>query len=313
MTAKPTKPAQPASKPIDATRLFRVLNPELFLPNNRYVMIFGITAFAAVTTYLAIEEFKVKPETRKPSAVEDGQPEPTYQEKMRQRLRDQQQSLNPCGDHAASSQPHTFAQYPFSALPPLVSHATGILETCQTIERRTFPKAEAMDLKQELAKPNAFLITCLDLSLMSAHTAMAAPAPLNTKQTSKTTVARSGRHAARSQPSSNSAAFTGNVHPQVRGYAAYVYSKRDGTIRIIKVAVVPTHRNKGIGTQLVQSILHQAIKAYPGATKAWLHVDPARPAAYHLYQKLGFQKISTIPGYYGHNRHADILERAFTP
>ncbi|KAJ1971271.1 hypothetical protein H4R34_005798, partial [Dimargaris verticillata] len=64
----------------------------LFIPNNRYVMIFGITAFAAVTTYLAIEEYKVQPEARKSSTVEDGQPELTYQERMRQRLRDQQQS-----------------------------------------------------------------------------------------------------------------------------------------------------------------------------------------------------------------------------
>ncbi|KAJ1971270.1 hypothetical protein H4R34_005797 [Dimargaris verticillata] len=220
--------------------------------------------------------------------------------------------MDSCVGRAASLRPLTFAQYPFSATPLLTAHATGILETCQAIERRTFPKAEAMELKRELAKPNTFLVACLDLSSTSGSPAQASPASLGTKTTSQPTAARSRRSSARSQPSSKSAAFTGITNPQVRGYAVYVYSKRDGTIRIIKVAVASAHRNQGIGTRLVQYILHQVVVAYPGVTKAWLHVDPARPAAYHLYQNLGFQKVSTIQDYYGHNRHADILERPFT-
>lgn len=55
----------------------------------------------------------------------------------------------------------------------------------------------------------------------------------------------------------------------------------------LAIAVVHESRGKGIGTQLLQSLMTLAQKQ--GHRQISLSVDPPNKAAYNLYQKLGFQ------------------------
>lgn len=59
-----------------------------------------------------------------------------------------------------------------------------------------------------------------------------------------------------------------------------------------KIMVHPDMRGRGIGTQLMQTALHNTTNS------VLLTVDPENAAAVQLYQKFGFQIRQRIDGYY---------------
>jgi ribosomal protein S18 acetylase RimI-like enzyme len=71
-------------------------------------------------------------------------------------------------------------------------------------------------------------------------------------------------------------------HPIGRLYVA----RLPGEIRLIDIALLPEHRNAGVGTRLVRDLLDEAALAH---TPVRLHVVPLNPAL-RLYQRLGFTK-----------------------
>jgi len=58
-------------------------------------------------------------------------------------------------------------------------------------------------------------------------------------------------------------------------------------IRIVDISLMPEHRGKGIGTQLLRQILDEA-----GTTPVTIHVEHFNPAL-RLYQRLGFRRIGS--------------------
>lgn len=67
-------------------------------------------------------------------------------------------------------------------------------------------------------------------------------------------------------------------------------------LHILKIAVAPAWREKGIGTQLTKHCLKMGVER--GATSAHLEVRPSNEAAVGLYQKLGFDVIGRRHNYY---------------
>jgi GNAT superfamily N-acetyltransferase len=63
--------------------------------------------------------------------------------------------------------------------------------------------------------------------------------------------------------------------------------RREDEIRIIDIALLPEHRNKGIGSALLKDILAEARGA---ALPVRIHVERNNPAL-GLYQRLGFREI----------------------
>ncbi|MGC1462188.1 MAG: N-acetyltransferase [Terracidiphilus sp.] len=96
---------------------------------------------------------------------------------------------------------------------------------------------------------------------------------------------------------------------QMTGFAIVNWAKHDTqTIAYIQtLEVAPTHRHRGIGTELLHRLEASAIAA--GAQILWLHVAETNPAAIRLYQSHGFQPQSREENYYTHSLHALILSK----
>lgn len=68
----------------------------------------------------------------------------------------------------------------------------------------------------------------------------------------------------------------------------YVH-RQDDEIRILDIALLPEHRNKGIGSRLIRELLAEGIdKNLP----VRVHVEQGNPAV-SLYRRLGFKQIET--------------------
>lgn len=70
--------------------------------------------------------------------------------------------------------------------------------------------------------------------------------------------------------------------------------KRADEIRIIDIALLPTHRGNGIGKSLMDSVLHEAKKE---SLPVRIHVEQHNPAM-HLYERLGFKKTGDTGVYF---------------
>jgi len=67
-------------------------------------------------------------------------------------------------------------------------------------------------------------------------------------------------------------------------------------LHILKIAVAPAWREKGIATRLTEHCLKLGVER--GATSAHLEVRPSNAPAVGLYQKLGFKIIGRRHNYY---------------
>jgi ribosomal-protein-alanine N-acetyltransferase len=70
-------------------------------------------------------------------------------------------------------------------------------------------------------------------------------------------------------------------------------------VHIGTFAVHPDYRRQGIGAQLLNYALQNAVDE--GATRAWLEVRRGNSPALELYQKMGFEWIDTRKKYYQDN------------
>ncbi|WP_413112955.1 ribosomal protein S18-alanine N-acetyltransferase [Thaumasiovibrio sp. DFM-14] len=87
----------------------------------------------------------------------------------------------------------------------------------------------------------------------------------------------------------------------------YFYAQHvAGEATLLNVAVAPTHQGKGYGSELVRAFLDESEAL--GGEEAWLEVRASNLAAYHLYEKLGFNEINRRADYYpGKNGREDAL------
>lgn len=70
--------------------------------------------------------------------------------------------------------------------------------------------------------------------------------------------------------------------------------RREDEIRVIDIALLPEHRNKGIGSHYLNAILAESERM---GLPVRLHVESNNPAI-RLYEQLGFEKISDTGLYY---------------
>lgn len=68
----------------------------------------------------------------------------------------------------------------------------------------------------------------------------------------------------------------------------YYVDRREDEIRLIDIALLPDHRNRGIGGQLLATLLDEAEVA---GKPVRIHVENFNPAM-RLYQRLGFHPIT---------------------
>lgn len=82
-----------------------------------------------------------------------------------------------------------------------------------------------------------------------------------------------------------------------RRIIAYVCTQRIfDELSILKIAVKPEWRSKGIGAAVLQQRLDAAFRK--GARNAFLEVRPSNHVALSFYRRQGFQLIGTRPRYY---------------
>ena len=70
--------------------------------------------------------------------------------------------------------------------------------------------------------------------------------------------------------------------------------RRAGEIRIIDIALLPEYRGQGIGGEIMQSLLNEAVDSNKAVS---IHVERNNPAL-TLYRRLGFRHVSDEGVYY---------------
>jgi GNAT superfamily N-acetyltransferase len=74
-----------------------------------------------------------------------------------------------------------------------------------------------------------------------------------------------------------------NQHPIGRLYVA----RRENEIRILDITILPEHRNRGLGTPLIKSLMEEAAVAGKPLT---IYIESYNPSL-SLFERLGFLKI----------------------
>jgi [ribosomal protein S18]-alanine N-acetyltransferase len=96
-----------------------------------------------------------------------------------------------------------------------------------------------------------------------------------------------------------------------RQVVAYgVMSFGAGEAHILNLCVEPAHRCRGVGRQLLGSLIERASAAC--MSEAFLEVRPSNTAAIRLYLALGFEQVGMRRGYYqavGGREDAAVLKR----
>jgi len=86
------------------------------------------------------------------------------------------------------------------------------------------------------------------------------------------------------------------------------------TLRIVKkghivsIAVLPEYRRRGIAKKLMSNVLETLKNRYK-SNEVYLEVRVSNVPAINLYEKLGFEKVKVIKGYYLDGEDAYIMAK----
>jgi ribosomal-protein-alanine N-acetyltransferase len=83
---------------------------------------------------------------------------------------------------------------------------------------------------------------------------------------------------------------------QLLGFALFGLVEGDDTAHLLKICLVPKVRGLGVGKTFWRELVSQ-LKT-EGILKAFLEVEESNDVAVFFYQKLGFQTIRSIKGFY---------------
>jgi ribosomal-protein-alanine N-acetyltransferase len=93
-------------------------------------------------------------------------------------------------------------------------------------------------------------------------------------------------------------------HPE--NVIAYIFFRQvKEELHILKIAVTPGWRSKGIASRLLNKCFTTGLKR--GATSAFLEVRPSNASAMALYRKKGFRLIGRRPKYYTDTREDALV------
>lgn len=83
---------------------------------------------------------------------------------------------------------------------------------------------------------------------------------------------------------------------QVAGYILILYRRNSRKARLYSIAISEQYRGRGLARQLLDTGEKAAIKR--ACSTLYLEVRPDNQCAIHLYQQLGYQTRSRLPGFY---------------
>ena len=98
-----------------------------------------------------------------------------------------------------------------------------------------------------------------------------------------------------------------NDEDQIVGYAAVLVVAPGVEADVLTVAVLPDYTRKGIATHFMAEIEKWSISK--GAPAMMLEVGTENASAIALYEKLGYENISTRRGYYGPGLDAFVMRK----
>lgn len=102
--------------------------------------------------------------------------------------------------------------------------------------------------------------------------------------------------------------FGVGVHLQrVGGYFCLLINRRACSLRIYSIAVHPDFRGKGLGQSFIDRII--AIAQSEGLKKITLEVNVSNLPAIRLYERNGFEYVSTKEHYYHDGANAFCMQR----
>ena len=177
-----------------------------------------------------------------------------------------------------------------------------ILAQVKRLEKRTFPKAEAMDFDVELQKRNTELIVVLDCS--PPNEAINFTISEANRQPPKSLLPvdpeTSDQSVSQSLQSSESDMYSSQVKTAL--VVAYILHARSaGASLLHKVCVTEKYRRQGIAKQLL-TIFKTKLESQ-GCERIQLWVDWQRDGAIKLYTSVGFRRTDGARDYYGAGRH----------
>lgn len=97
--------------------------------------------------------------------------------------------------------------------------------------------------------------------------------------------------------------FVAEIAGNVVGYAIFREVAQKG--HIIAIAVEERHRRRSIGTQLLKKVME--VFKERGAIGVWLEVRVSNLQAQRFYMDRGFERMTTVRGYYGDGEDAEIF------
>ena len=98
-----------------------------------------------------------------------------------------------------------------------------------------------------------------------------------------------------------------NTDDQIVGYAAVLVVAAGVEADVLTVGVLPEYLRQGIATEFMAELEKWSISKQ--APAMMLEVGTENTAAIKLYEKLGYQKISTREGYYGPGLDAFVMRK----
>ena len=98
-----------------------------------------------------------------------------------------------------------------------------------------------------------------------------------------------------------------NDEDQIVGYAAVLVVAPGVEADVLTVAVLPGYTRQGIATHFVAELEKWSISK--GAPAMMLEVGTENASAIALYEKLGYENISTRRGYYGPGLDAFVMRK----
>jgi ribosomal protein S18 acetylase RimI-like enzyme len=175
----------------------------------------------------------------------------------------------------------------------------SILAQIKRLEKRTFPKEEAMDFDVELKKRNTELIVLLDTSPPADFLA-AATAEANRKPARSLLSIETHHGKGKSSPEPESEASSAH-EPSALIVAYILHARSSGASLLHKVCVAEKYRRRGLAQELLKSLKSKL--ETQGCEKIQLWVDWQREGAIQLYKTLDFRRVDGARDYYGSGRH----------
>ncbi|KAJ2819223.1 hypothetical protein FBU31_005609 [Coemansia sp. 'formosensis'] len=168
-----------------------------------------------------------------------------------------------------------------------ISDYHDLVARCQQLEKRVFPKAEAMDLREELRKPNQYLFAVLqgnEPALVIAYGVLALSKVDYIARITKVC-----------------------TDPQHRGLGAgeHLVCSMLAALGDPLALLSAQHISEPKGFTSICGIGSLRMNA----KGVQLHVDTQRDVAIRMYTRCGFSTKTTIPDYYGEGRDAFLMNR----